>query len=395
MSDHDATRRAYLEVVPVSDGGFKSALSNALHEELTEALARRADAGHKTAFAAIRAEIHRRNGEGGVECRIPAFADYCAEVTARRAIFDNEHATYAAAPAYRQAYMRANGYVPLSTSQPMPKAPTKALVKPNKPIDLDVIEAGQIGNSFRFDPAAHGKRAVAMIAQVEGLKKERAIKATLAGIYLHGVRLALDHGEWEAWAAKHLGKSVRTARNYMSLAAAFSRKSKLLLPEMVGANQLTLDLQAQDSDGRAILAKLDKFVGGEGLTALMQKHGVLSAPAPKSPIANTPAGDRETAHAEKTDEEKHAEAIDTLRRSALDTLTAFNEIRDRWQLLSDDQLRVTLGDIRTLGKVIHGWLETPKARRAAFDPAPYLDGTAEKEVLARRHEGTAFASLAA
>lgn len=273
----------------------------------------------------------------------------------------------------------------------MPK-PTKALPAPAV-LDLDKLDAAQIGHNVRFDAEACGVRALAMLQHVEGLRKERSIKAILAGLYLHQVKATLGHGSFGDWLSQHLGKADRTARRYMSLASIFARKSALLLPEMLGANQLTLDLQAQDSEGRAILGKLDAFVGTEGLTALMQKHGVVPKPD-KNTLAGTLAAEREEAFAKKSPEEQHAEAIAILRRQAIETLTHFNEIGDKWQLLTDDQLRVTLADCKALSKVIQGWLDTPKPRRLAFDPTPFLDGSAEKALLNGRHEGTAFAVAA-
>jgi hypothetical protein len=149
------------------------------------------------------------------------------------------------------------------------------VIDPKKPLDLEKVEPGQIGNSFRFDADELGSRARAMMDHVEALKVERAMKAVMAGIYLHQVKLALDHGQFEDWSRKHLEKSERTARHYMALAAAFCRKSKLLLPELVASQQLSLDLTAKGSDAKAFKSKLEKFVGERGLTTLMELHGVI------------------------------------------------------------------------------------------------------------------------
>jgi hypothetical protein len=189
----------------------------------------------------------------------------------------------------------------------MPTDHLAPVLSPSKPVDLDKLDSAQIGNSFRFDAEASGKRALAMLQHVDGLRRERAMKATLAGIYLSQVRIALPHGEFEAWAAQHLGKSVRTARNYMQLAAKFSRSAKLLLPEIIGANQLTLDLEAQDNDGRAILAKLDRFVGECGLTELMHRHQVIKQGGARPPAAPAlGAGDAPAGPAPTTEEAEAA-----------------------------------------------------------------------------------------
>lgn len=283
---------------------------------------------------------------------------------------------------------------PIPTLKPMPKTPSKALVKAGKPIDLDKLDANQISTGWKFEPDELGRRAQAMIAHVEGLKLERSKKGILAGLYLGQVKAVLGHGAFGKWQAKHFPKGHSTAAKYMALAAVFCRKSKVLLPELVGANQLSLDLSSdQDEGGRAILAKLDKFVGTSGLTELMQKHDVIKAPPPASPVANTAAGTALTHEAAQTEEEKHLAAIADLRRSAIDTLTSLNELGDRWQLLTDAQLKVTLADMKVLSRQMNAWLDTPVARRAVFDPAPYVSGEAEKAVLARRAEGVAFAAI--
>jgi hypothetical protein len=159
---------------------------------------------------------------------------------------------------------------------PFPSMTTTTLTT-TKPIDLDKTSPDQIRNSFVFDAEETGARAKAMLGHIEGLKKERAVKALLVGIYLHQVKIALPHGEFNAWCTAQLGNSKRKAELYMSLAAKFSRSAKLLLPELIGANQLSLDLaNVQDEGGRAILGKLDAFVGELGLTELLRHHGVIS-----------------------------------------------------------------------------------------------------------------------
>lgn len=201
-------------------------------------------------------------------------------------------------------------------SAPTPK-PSEKPLKPAliaaKPIDLEKLDAAQIRNSCEFDADASGKRALAMLQHVDGLRKERAVKAILAGLYLHQVKLALDHGEFGAWKNKHLGNSrSRSANHYMDLAAKFARSAKLLLPEILGANQLTLDLQAQDSDGRAILAKLDQFVGERGLTDLMHRHGVIKQGGAREPAlpAATPSDSGEDTASDSATREDAAPADD-------------------------------------------------------------------------------------
>lgn len=172
----------------------------------------------------------------------------------------------------------------------MPKKPHSsahttalAVIDPKKPVDLEKLAPGQIRNSCEFDAAELGRRAQAMLSHIEALKVERAQKAVLAGLYLHQVKDALGHGTFREWTQEHFGNSCqngigvsqRSITNYMGLAAAFCRKSKLLLPEIVASQQLSLTLEAKGSDAQAFKAKLQKFVGERGLTELMALNGVI------------------------------------------------------------------------------------------------------------------------
>ena len=189
----------------------------------------------------------------------------------------------------------------------MPK-PIKARPAPAV-IDLDRLKENQL--PAMFDAEDLGRRAAAMLAHCDGLKKERTIKCILAGIFLAQVRVELGHGPFGKWLEKHLchsvkngSESTRTAYRYIALAAAFSRSSRMLLPELIGANQLSLDLaNVQDEGGRTLLAKLDTFVGQRGLTELMKKHGVIKLGGPREKgVDHKPPATPEQLYAQSRDE---------------------------------------------------------------------------------------------
>ena len=150
-----------------------------------------------------------------------------------------------------------------------------------KPVDLDKLAgahldvADQNGTKFRFDANSLTERVRAMFANLDGLQKERAMKAVLCGIYLAEIKAKTAHGEFTTWLHDNFPNSDRRARHYMALAAKFSRSSKLLLPELIAANQISLALEAPDATGEALMAKLGKFVGNAGLTDLLRKHGIV------------------------------------------------------------------------------------------------------------------------
>lgn len=167
-------------------------------------------------------------------------------------------------------------------------SPTE-IVLHNKPVNLDKLDASQISTEWKFEPNLLAQRAKAMVENIEGLKKERAIKAILAGLYLHEVKAALGHGSFGAWKAEHFPKSNTQLSNYMGLAAKFCRSSKLLLPELIAANQITLDLTTADEFGATAKAKLEKFVGNIGLTDLLTRHGIVKRGGAKTKTVALPA----------------------------------------------------------------------------------------------------------
>ncbi|MDF3058052.1 MAG: hypothetical protein K0R17_2267 [Rariglobus sp.] len=257
--------------------------------------------------------------------------------------------------------------MPKASAKPSTKTASVAVLAKSKPIDLEKLDAGQVGSSFRFDAKEHGKRAVAMIAHVEGLKKERSMKAILAGIFLHQVKLSLEHGEFEAWMSEHLGKTARTGRNYMALAAKFSRSTRLILPELVGANQLSLDLTAKNDDGRAVLVKLEKFVGSKGLTELMQQHEVIkqggARPAPATTTTSAPGGADDGAGEPTVDEAEDAarstglEAVETAHKALMNDVL--------WHDLTPENAALIEGKLKTLADCFHARLLKLKHAAAA------------------------------
>jgi len=157
-----------------------------------------------------------------------------------------------------------------------PSSTAVAVIDPKKPVDLEKIEPGQILHSAKFDTAALFTRAGEMLSHIAALKTERAMKGVLAGLYFEQLKNALPHGEFMEARRKYIGDTNwATATRLMALARKFCRSAKLLLPELVASQQLSLTLEAKGSDAQAFKAKLQKFVGERGLTELYALHGVI------------------------------------------------------------------------------------------------------------------------
>ncbi|MGH8021382.1 MAG: hypothetical protein ACREIA_24500 [Opitutaceae bacterium] len=191
-----------------------------------------------------------------------------------------------------------------------------------KPVDLEKIDVAQIRDSFAFEADAWGARAREMLIHVDALKVDRAKKCTLLGIFLYRVKGELGHGQFGAWMEKHFTHpylpgnpraTIRTAQHFMALARQFCRSQKVMLPELITGQQLALDLPADGKAAQAVEEKLDKFVGGSGVTDLLLKHKILKR--------GRPAGSKDDGKAGETpDEAPEADAAGAAFQNAYNAL---------------------------------------------------------------------------
>lgn len=143
-------------------------------------------------------------------------------------------------------------------------------------VDLDRLDMGQIRDECEFAAERVGAIAKQMLDHLAELQHEHAVKSVLAGIYLQQVKAVVGHGQFGAWKEKHCGSATARMPNYyMKLAAVFAAKSRLLIPEIVAANQLSLALeQPGNANGARVLEKVRKFVGTQSLSDLLAKHAI-------------------------------------------------------------------------------------------------------------------------
>lgn len=223
-----------------------------------------------------------------------------------------------------------------------------------KPVDLDKLAgahldaADQKRNSFVFDANSLTERVRQMFTHLDGLEKERAMKAVLCGIYLAEIKAKTPHGEFSGWLASNFPSSVRKGQYYMALAAKFSRSSKLLLPELIAANQISLALEAPDATGEALMAKLDKFVGTSGLTDLLRKHGIVKQGGNQRPALPAPATP-EAAAAQERQNEEQAEA--RMFASVMDTITKAEQhllAELTWSMLTPDSAELLENKLKSV-----------------------------------------------
>lgn len=109
------------------------------------------------------------------------------------------------------------------------------------------------------------------IRKVERMTAQRAI---VLGVTLWKVRLSLPHGQWMPWQQQHLAASKSQVNYFMRLALVFLVKSRATKTELRALPGDSVELAPKDELSRALLARLEKFVGECSLNELLVKHGI-------------------------------------------------------------------------------------------------------------------------
>lgn len=106
------------------------------------------------------------------------------------------------------------------------------------------------------------------------MERNAARRAVVLGLTLWRVRFALPHGQWMPWQQEHLATGKTQVNYIMRLALAFLVKSRATKVELRALPADTVELSADHDLSRALLARLDKFVGECSLNELLVKHGI-------------------------------------------------------------------------------------------------------------------------
>lgn len=267
----------------------------------------------------------------------------------------------------------------------MSKTPSKALVKAaNSDLEImpEVIYA-QLGAELTtlYHEAEDGFRRVlrfgAAFLRVEQIVNgTRAVNSPKRGPGAYG---------FANWLRDHAPEiSERSAIRYRDITEALCGKFKIADPERVFA----ADAATLPEADQAKRAKALDFVAEKSLRQVQLELDLVSAKPSESPMRAV----RKQAEA-KTPEQKDAEFIAAARATALQTMIAFDELDDRWQLLNDAQIKLAADNAERFAKLARAWVELPPARRALFDSKRHLEGKAEQALADRRAEGRALASV--
>lgn len=146
--------------------------------------------------------------------------------------------------------------VTLATLEVMPATPQQA--RGLKEMTLQELEA-----------ADRGLRALP-----ERLEKMSGICAILNGLILSEIKSRLAHKQWTPWLQSNYGKSSRTARLYMQIAAAFSQNGNRCHFE---PQQLTLALLDDTQSGaldltNPVVMSVEKWADGRSYKQLIEEE---------------------------------------------------------------------------------------------------------------------------
>jgi hypothetical protein len=112
------------------------------------------------------------------------------------------------------------------------------------------------------------------LEEIRQMERTAAQRAIVLGLTLWRIRGALPHGAWVPWQEKHLSAG-RTQVNYiMRLALVFLTKSRATKIELRALPTDSTELAANDELSRALVARLEKFVGECSLNELLVKFGI-------------------------------------------------------------------------------------------------------------------------
>jgi hypothetical protein len=112
------------------------------------------------------------------------------------------------------------------------------------------------------------------LEEIRRVEKMTAQRAIVLGITLWKVRLALPHGKWTPWQEEHLSSGKSYVNYFMRLALVFLMKSRATKVELRALPSDSVELSAGDEISRALLGRLEKFVGDCSLHELLVKHGL-------------------------------------------------------------------------------------------------------------------------
>ena len=112
------------------------------------------------------------------------------------------------------------------------------------------------------------------LEEIRKAEKMTAQRAIVLGVMLWKVRLALPHGDWMPWQAQYLSACKTEVNYYMRLALVFLIKSRATKVELRALPSDSVELAANDALSRALLTRLEKFVGECSLHELLVKHGL-------------------------------------------------------------------------------------------------------------------------
>ncbi len=144
---------------------------------------------------------------------------------------------------------------------------------------LVIVDSPELSASGALLPKLQAA-AVHQVKLIRRTESEASQRAILLGLTLYRIKASMK-GTFTDWLKKDFDVlGYRQARYYMAASLAFIEKTKATLPEFLAlpGDQAELQLAAvPEGKGRALMAKIEKFVGDRSLGEMFEDLGIKEA----------------------------------------------------------------------------------------------------------------------
>lgn len=166
----------------------------------------------------------------------------------------------------------------------------------------------------------------------------------------------------KGWLAEH-APSVTRSTAYRCLELTKGVREELGIGKNADLYELLKGAKPTDKEV-AQREKITAFVAGKSQRTLLIGFGKIDGER---------GGARNKRTKKPTPEEIRAAYLEDAKQRSVSVFSGLHELDDRWQVLSDDELRQAVKDAKEFTKRAEKYLELPKARRPEFNVEKYQE----------------------
>jgi len=188
-----------------------------------------------------------------------------------------------------------------------------------------------------------------LVTQVrEGIGSARGTVAT-GGVVAKGTGI-------KGWLETYTEGEVSESKAYRYEQLAEGIRAELKIGKRINLAQVITGASKEPA-AKALLDKVANFVAGKSQRTLLIGIGKPDAQR---------GGARKSGKEPTPEEQREAWLVDA-RNRAVTVFSGMDELKDRWQVLSDDELRLAVDNAQAFAKKAAKWLATPKPLRPALN----------------------------